>query len=232
MTMASDFEVEHYLDHQAEIFLERFDPLTYLYLSRVMDYFDPFAETAVARRTRASCSSRSDSDWRFGTEHSRDIVRELRGARRRRPPRGDRLAVGPRLVPDGRAGLPGARRGLPGVGSAHARGGAVDGRSGRDHRPDAAARRGAGAAADDAGGGGRRDPAARGARRAGDRDLRRVRRGARRERRPPRGGRRHDPRRAADRGQPRAGRSTACSPPPTRRPRRWRSSRRTSRRAG
>ena len=44
MTMASDFEVEHYLDHQAEIFLERFDPLTYLYLSRVMDYFDPFAE--------------------------------------------------------------------------------------------------------------------------------------------------------------------------------------------
>ena len=26
MTMDSDFEVEHYLDHQAEIFLERFDP--------------------------------------------------------------------------------------------------------------------------------------------------------------------------------------------------------------
>ena len=48
MTMASDFEVEHYLDHQAEIFLERFDPLTYLYLSRVMDYFDPFAEAAGA----------------------------------------------------------------------------------------------------------------------------------------------------------------------------------------
>ena len=45
MTMDSDFEVEHYLDHQAEIFLARFDPLTYLYLSRVMDYFEPFAET-------------------------------------------------------------------------------------------------------------------------------------------------------------------------------------------
>ena len=44
MTMGSDFEVEHYLDHQAAIFLARFDPLTYLYLSRVMDYFEPFAD--------------------------------------------------------------------------------------------------------------------------------------------------------------------------------------------
>ena len=45
MTLRSDHEVEHYLDHQAEIFLARFDPHTYLYLSRVMDYFDPFAES-------------------------------------------------------------------------------------------------------------------------------------------------------------------------------------------
>ena len=44
MTMESDFEVEHYLDHQARIFLARFEPHTYLYLSRVMDYFEPFAE--------------------------------------------------------------------------------------------------------------------------------------------------------------------------------------------
>ena len=34
-------------------------PATYLYLSRVMDYFDPFAERRRARPTRASCSSRS-----------------------------------------------------------------------------------------------------------------------------------------------------------------------------
>ena len=51
MTLRSDFEVEHYLDHQAEIFLARFDPHTYLYLSRVMDYYDPFAE-AYARAPR------------------------------------------------------------------------------------------------------------------------------------------------------------------------------------
>ena len=59
MTLRSDYEVEHYLDHQAEIFLARFDPLTYLYMSRVMDYFDPFAESYARARTRASCSSPS-----------------------------------------------------------------------------------------------------------------------------------------------------------------------------
>lgn len=82
MTMASDFEVEHYLDHQAEIFLARFDPLSYLYLSRVMDYFEPFAEPARATpRTRFLAIS-FDSDWRFSTAHSRHIAEELaaRGA--------------------------------------------------------------------------------------------------------------------------------------------------------
>jgi homoserine O-acetyltransferase len=79
MTMASDFEVEHYLDHQAEIFLARFDPLTYLYLSRVMDYFDPFAEikSPPTRPDTRFLAISFSSDWRFGTEHSLEIVREL-----------------------------------------------------------------------------------------------------------------------------------------------------------
>jgi homoserine O-acetyltransferase len=77
MTLGSDFEVEHYLDHQAEIFLARFDALSYLYLSRVMDYFDPFAD-AVRRApaTRFLLVSFS-SDWRFGTHHSARIAEEL-----------------------------------------------------------------------------------------------------------------------------------------------------------
>jgi homoserine O-acetyltransferase len=86
MTLRSDYEVEHYLDHQAEIFLARFDPLTYLYMSRVMDYFDPFAETyARAPDTRFLVISFS-TDWRFGTPHSRHIEAELkaRGAAVRR----------------------------------------------------------------------------------------------------------------------------------------------------
>ena len=78
MTLRSDYEVEHYLDHQAEIFLARFDPLTYLYMSRVMDYFEPFAESHPrAPDTRFLLVSFS-SDWRFGTEHSRHIEAELR----------------------------------------------------------------------------------------------------------------------------------------------------------
>ncbi len=78
MSMASDYEVEHYLDHQAAIFLARFDPHTYLYLSRVMDYFDPFAE-AYARTTGTRFQLISfSSDWRFGTEHSVAIEDRLR----------------------------------------------------------------------------------------------------------------------------------------------------------
>ena len=71
MTLTSDFQVEHYLDYQAKIFLERFDPHSYLYLSRVMDYYEPFAETpipAVPPSTKFLLVS-FDSDWRFGTEH-------------------------------------------------------------------------------------------------------------------------------------------------------------------
>ena len=111
MTMASDFEVEHYLDHQAEIFLARFDPLTYLYLSRVMDYFDPFAERRrVAGAGHALPRVSFDSDWRFGTEHSaKSCASSRRSAPTSRRAR-DRLALGPRLVPDGRARLPGAGR--------------------------------------------------------------------------------------------------------------------------
>lgn len=77
MSFESDFEVEHYLDHQARVFLERFDPLTYVYLSRAMDYFDPFAAHSGTPSTRFLLVS-FDSDWRFGSEHSVAIERELR----------------------------------------------------------------------------------------------------------------------------------------------------------
>ena len=79
-----DFAVESYLDHQGRAFLERFDALSYLYLSRVMDYFDPFAApdalSAVRARPVNWLVMSFDTDWRFGTEHSRRIVRRLEGA--------------------------------------------------------------------------------------------------------------------------------------------------------
>ncbi|MFT3861260.1 homoserine O-acetyltransferase MetX [Micropruina sp.] len=79
-----DFAVESYLDHQGRVFLERFDALSYLYLSRVMDYFDPFSRAGVTDLI-AQCPVNFlvmsfDTDWRFSTEHSRRIVKHLSNA--------------------------------------------------------------------------------------------------------------------------------------------------------
>jgi homoserine O-acetyltransferase/O-succinyltransferase len=81
----ADFAVESYLRHQGEAFLERFDALSYLYLTRVMDYYDPFArpnatDAAAAAGVRFLLTSFT-SDWRFSSLHSRRIVRHLEHAR-------------------------------------------------------------------------------------------------------------------------------------------------------
>lgn len=76
-----DFEVEHYLQHQGETFLGRFDSLSYLYLTRLMDYFDPFADEPVVERL-AGCPTRFQvtsfsSDWRFDTSQSVRLTEQL-----------------------------------------------------------------------------------------------------------------------------------------------------------
>jgi homoserine O-acetyltransferase len=82
-----DFQVESYLQHQGQAFLRRFDALSYLYLSRCMDYFDPFADEVAAVRRLRECATRFlvisfDTDWRFDTSHSREIVRMLQAGHR------------------------------------------------------------------------------------------------------------------------------------------------------
>jgi homoserine O-acetyltransferase len=80
-----DFAVEGYLAHQGEAFLSRFDALSYLYLSRVMDYFDPFADAHALDKVREHpvnfLAIGFTSDWRFDLMHSRRIVRRLVAAR-------------------------------------------------------------------------------------------------------------------------------------------------------
>lgn len=79
------FQVERYLLHQAERFVERFDANTYLYLSRCMDGFDAWAggparaEAAAAAGTRHLVVS-FDSDWRFSPAHSAAITARLAAA--------------------------------------------------------------------------------------------------------------------------------------------------------
>ncbi|MDR0284135.1 MAG: homoserine O-acetyltransferase [Propionibacteriaceae bacterium] len=79
-----DFAVESYLHHQAEIFLDRFDALSYLYLSRVMDYFDPFADQgacrAITRHPVPALVCSFTSDWRFSPAQSKRIVARLEQA--------------------------------------------------------------------------------------------------------------------------------------------------------
>ncbi len=78
---APDFEVEHYLEHQGETFLDRFDALSYIYLTRLLDYFDPFGESETAERLRATTTrfqvTSFDTDWRFSTAHSRELAHRL-----------------------------------------------------------------------------------------------------------------------------------------------------------
>ena len=113
-TFDIDFQVESYLEHQGQTFLDRFDANSYLYLTRVMDYFDPFADEAAAIARLREVGTRFlvvsfDTDWRFPTAHSTEIARVLALAGCDGRPGGGRLPLGPRLVPARRAALPRAR---------------------------------------------------------------------------------------------------------------------------
>ena len=80
--LGPDFEVEHYLHHQGASFLSRFDALTYLYLTRTMDYFTPFDDEGIDEALRGNPTEflaiSFSSDWRFAAQHSERIVSELK----------------------------------------------------------------------------------------------------------------------------------------------------------
>ncbi len=79
------FEVEHYLDHQGQAFVNRFDPNSYLYITNALDTFDWHEEIApvdvalrgVLEGKRALVLSFT-SDWLYPTWQARDIETALR----------------------------------------------------------------------------------------------------------------------------------------------------------
>jgi homoserine O-acetyltransferase len=83
-----EFEVESYLRHQGNSFVDRFDGNTYLLMTKALDYFDPAREygddlAAAFRLAQAKFLVVSFSvDWRFSPARSREIVNALIAAGR------------------------------------------------------------------------------------------------------------------------------------------------------
>lgn len=74
-----DFQVESYLRYQGRSFVDRFDPNSYLYMTRAMDYFDVSDQLVFNKNLITSNKIRFlvlsfTSDWLFPTKESRSIV--------------------------------------------------------------------------------------------------------------------------------------------------------------
>jgi homoserine O-acetyltransferase/O-succinyltransferase len=79
-----EFEIESYLDHQADSFVKRFDANTYLYTSRALTYFDLARQYGGGSLARAleGVSARTlliafSSDWLYPPTASREIEEVL-----------------------------------------------------------------------------------------------------------------------------------------------------------
>ncbi|MBU6318114.1 MAG: homoserine O-acetyltransferase [Alphaproteobacteria bacterium] len=82
----ADFQIESYLRHQGQSFVDRFDANSYLYITRAMDYFDLAADhggvlaNAFRGLSTRFCVFSFSSDWHYTPEESRDLVRALNAA--------------------------------------------------------------------------------------------------------------------------------------------------------
>jgi homoserine O-acetyltransferase len=82
-TLDSEFKVESYLEYQAMRFNERFDPNSYIYITKAMDYWDvaaPHESLAVAMRawSKPTCILSFESDWLCPTAESIKLVDAIR----------------------------------------------------------------------------------------------------------------------------------------------------------
>lgn len=84
-----DFEVENYLQHQGQAFVERFDANSYLYISRAMDYYDAAQwgdgdlDKACSRIVSKFLLVSFSSDWLYTPEQMKELALAL--CRNRKP---------------------------------------------------------------------------------------------------------------------------------------------------
>jgi homoserine O-acetyltransferase len=83
-----EFEMESYLNHQAASFVARYDPNSYLYMTRAMDYYDAAErwgggdlKLAVERIRARTLVVSFSSDWLFPPELCREMVSAMCGVR-------------------------------------------------------------------------------------------------------------------------------------------------------
>jgi len=87
MQKETEFQIESYLHYQGKRFVQRFDANSYLYLTRMMDYFDlsegfGSLEAALAQTKARFLVASYDTDWLFPTSQSRELVSALLHVRR------------------------------------------------------------------------------------------------------------------------------------------------------
>lgn len=79
----ADFQIESYLRYQGINFVERFDPNSYLYITRAMDYFDLATDhggilaNAFKNTSTQFCIVSFSSDWLFPEKEVRTVVHAL-----------------------------------------------------------------------------------------------------------------------------------------------------------
>jgi len=74
-----EFEVESYLRYQGDAFVNRFDPITYIYFTKALDRFDLYGENGILEEAFADVTARTlvvgfTSDWLFPPEQNRRIA--------------------------------------------------------------------------------------------------------------------------------------------------------------
>lgn len=77
-----DFQVESYLEHQGQVFVDRFDANSYLYITKAVDLYDAAHNSGSLEETFKKTNAKFlimsfTTDWLFPTSQSKEIVNAL-----------------------------------------------------------------------------------------------------------------------------------------------------------